>query len=74
MERKFQNYTKKFPELAKLITNAQAGKLSVDVEKLLPKFPADPMATRQASGKTLDVLMPQSAVSARRLGRPHAFK
>jgi len=56
---KFRSYTKEYPQLAKLITDAQAGKLSVDVEKLLPTFPPEPMATRQASGKTLDILMPQ---------------
>lgn len=55
----FAGYKKQFPELAKLITDAQGGKLSVDIEKLLPTFGAEAMATRQASGKTLDALMPQ---------------
>ena len=55
---KFQSYTKQFPQLAKLITDAQAGRFGVDIEKLLPKFEPEPMATRQASGKTLDALMP----------------
>jgi transketolase len=56
---KFQNYSKQFPELAKLITDAEAGKFSVDIEKLLPKFEPEPLATRRASGKTLDAIMPQ---------------
>lgn len=55
----FKNYTKQFPQLAKLITDAQGGKLSVDIDKLLPVFGPEPMATRSASGKTLDALMPQ---------------
>ena len=55
---KFQSYTKQFPQPAKLITDAQAGRFGVDIEKLLPKFNPEPMATRQASGKTLDALMP----------------
>ena len=56
---KFQNYAKQFPELAKIITNAQTGKLGIDIDKLLPTFGPDPIATRAASGKTLDALMPQ---------------
>ncbi len=55
---KFEKYSKQYPELAKLITDAQAGKLSVDIDKLLPTFPAESMSTRAASGKTLDILMP----------------
>ncbi len=55
---KFKKYAAKFPDLAKLITDAQAGKLSIDIDKLLPTFPAEPMSTRVASGKTLDILMP----------------
>jgi transketolase len=50
---KFKNYSKKYPELAKLI-NEPYPKITN-----LPTFPAEPMATRTASGKTLDVLMPQ---------------
>lgn len=55
---KFQSYARQFPELAKIITDAQANKFSVDIEKLLPVFGPEPMATRQASGKTLDAIMP----------------
>jgi transketolase len=55
----FHNYSRQYPELAKLITNADAGKLGIDIEKILPKFDsAAGMATRKASGKTLDALMP----------------
>ncbi len=49
---KFQNYSKQFPELAKLINDPYPEITN------LPTFPAEPMATRTASGKTLDVLMP----------------
>ena len=46
------------PELAKELKDALAGKLAIDESKL-PKFdPATPVATRSASGKTLDALMP----------------
>ncbi len=55
---KFGNYAKQFPDLAKLITDAKADKFGIDIEKLLPKFEPEPMATRQASGKTLDAIMP----------------
>lgn len=50
---KFEKYSKKFPELAKLINNPYPEITN------LPTFPAEPMSTRKASGATLDVLMPQ---------------
>jgi len=49
----FGNYAKQFPDLAKLITNPDT-----DISGLLPQFNPEPMATRQASGKTLDAIMP----------------
>jgi transketolase len=49
----FQQYSKQFPELAKLITNPNPETIN------LPTFGPEPMATRTASGKTLDALMPQ---------------
>lgn len=48
----FRQYSQKYPELAKLIQNPYPEITN------LPTFGAEPMATRQASGKTLDVLMP----------------
>ncbi len=50
---KFQSYAKQFPDFAKLITNPNP-KITE-----LPTFGPDPMATRKASGKTLDAIMPQ---------------
>ena len=58
-EKMFAEYAQKYPELAKEITDAQAGKLSVDIDSLLPEFTAgESMATRSASGATLNALMP----------------
>ncbi len=55
----FAAYARAYPDLAKEITDALAGKVDVDIDALLPKFEAGAsVATRQASGKTLDALMP----------------
>ena len=55
----FDNYAKKYPELAKEITDALAGKLLADIDALLPTFEAgSAVATRSASGKVLSALMP----------------
>ncbi|MBL7215742.1 MAG: transketolase [Phycisphaerae bacterium] len=54
----FDAYAKAYPELAKELTDAIAGGTVIDDSKL-PKFGADKaMATRKASGETLDALMP----------------
>ncbi|MGA2915308.1 MAG: transketolase [Sedimentisphaerales bacterium] len=50
---KFRKYSQKFPELAKIINNPDPTITN------LPTFGPDPLATRSASGKTLDMLMPQ---------------
>jgi transketolase len=50
---KFEKYSKQHPELAKLINNPYPQITN------LPAFPPEPMSTRAASGKTLDILMPQ---------------
>ncbi|MHC5082826.1 MAG: transketolase [Planctomycetota bacterium] len=51
-------YAKAHPELAKELTDAAEGKVSVD-DCLLPTFePGSSLATRAASGKTLNALMP----------------
>jgi transketolase len=55
----FENYTKAYPELAGQFRDAAAGKLPVNLDEILPKFEAgSSIATRVASGKTLDALMP----------------
>ncbi len=55
----FAAYEKQYPELAAKIKTAQAGKLAVDIDSLLPKFEAGTaLATRSASGKTLAAVMP----------------
>lgn len=54
----FDAWAKANPELAKELQDALNGKVAIDDNKL-PKFdPATPVATRSASGKTLQALMP----------------
>jgi len=56
----FAEYAKKYPDLAQQFRDAEAGKLPVNLEEILPKFDTSkPLATRQASGKVLDALMPK---------------
>ena len=56
----FERYAKQYPELAQQYQDAAAGRLPVKIDELLPKFdPSKPVATRQASGKVLDALMPK---------------
>ena len=56
----FADYAKKYPELAGQFRDAAAGKLPVKLDEILPKFePGSSVATRKASGKVLDVLMPK---------------
>jgi transketolase len=58
--RLFENYAKAYPELAGQFRDAAAGKLPVNLDEILPKFEAgSSIATRVASGKTLDALMPK---------------
>ena len=55
----FDKYANEYPELAKEITDALDGKLSVDIDSLMPTFePGSAMATRKASGTVLNALMP----------------
>jgi transketolase len=57
-QKMFDQWAKANPALAKELTDALAGKSALDESKL-PKFdPATPVATRSASGKTLQALMP----------------
>ncbi len=56
----FVQYAGKYPDLAKEFTDAAEGRLPINLDKVLPKFEAGkPMATRQASGKVLDAVMPK---------------
>jgi len=55
----FSKYEKAHPELAKEFRLADEGKLPVDIDKLLPDFEAGAkIATRKASGETLNSVMP----------------
>jgi transketolase len=54
----FEKYKDKFPELAKEFEDSLSGKLPDGWDTALPKFSSQdkPMATRAASGKTLNVI------------------
>jgi transketolase len=54
----YSDYSKKFPELAEQLRRIQKRELPDGWDKNLPVFPADPkgMATRESSGKVLNVL------------------
>jgi transketolase len=62
--RLFKKYEAAYPELAEQFKNAAERKITVDIDHLLPKFDLvkegkpNSVATRVASGKTLDALMP----------------
>jgi transketolase len=55
---KFAEYRKQFPQLADQLDRMQNGQLPDGWDKDLPSFPTDPkgMASRDSSGKTLNVL------------------
>jgi transketolase len=56
----FGEYSNKYPELALEFKDSSEGKLPVNLDELLPKFePGSSIATRKASGKVLDALMPK---------------
>lgn len=56
----FAGYAQVYPDLAKQLQDAAEGRLPVELDEILPKFQPDkPLATRQASGKVLDALMPK---------------
>jgi len=59
-DKMFDQYAKKHPDLAQQFRDAAAEKLPVNIDELLPDFEAgSSVATRKASGKTLDALMPK---------------
>ena len=56
----FAEYAKAYPELAGQFRDATAGKLPVNLDDILPEFEAgSSVATRKASGKVLNALMPK---------------
>lgn len=57
----FEQYAQKYPELAQEFRDAAEGRLPVKLDTILPKFEAGgkPLATREASGKVLDAIMPK---------------
>jgi len=58
--RLLENYDKAHPELARQFREAAERKLPVNLDEILPKFEAgSSIATRVASGKALDALMPK---------------
>lgn len=59
-ERMLKKYGQEYPELEEQFNNAVEGKLGMNIDELLPAFEAGgSMATRKASGKVLDALMPK---------------
>jgi transketolase len=62
--RLFKKYATAYPELAQQFQDGIEGKLNIDIDALLPKFELikdgkpNAIATRSASGKALDALMP----------------
>jgi len=56
----FAGYARTYPELAKKIRQAEAGELPVNLDDLLPEYEAGAsVATRKASGETLNSVMPE---------------
>lgn len=56
--RLFEEYAREYPELAEKIRLAETGKTPINIDDLLPEFEAGTsMATRKASGETLNSLM-----------------
>ncbi len=57
----FARYAAQYPDLARQFTDAAEGRLPVAIEEVMPKFEAGgkAIATREASGKVLDALMPK---------------
>jgi transketolase len=56
----FEGYAKQYPDLAKEFTSVAAGKITVNLDEILPTFKAgESLATRSASGKVLAAIMPK---------------
>jgi len=58
-EKMLAEYAKAHPESAKLFNDTTCGKLPVNLDEILPEFEAGTsVATRKASGKVIDAVMP----------------
>lgn len=57
-QKEFDAWASANPQMAKELTDALSGKVAIDTAKLPTFDPAKPVATRSASGKTLEALMP----------------
>ena len=57
-QKQFDAWAKANPDIAKELNNALAGKIKIDISQLPTFDPDKPVATRSASGKTLETLMP----------------
>ena len=56
----FEKYAEAYPELAEQLRDAADSKLSINIDELLPRFEAgSSIATRKASEKVLDAVMPR---------------
>jgi transketolase len=56
----FEKYAETYPDLAQQFRNACEGRLPVNLDDVLPSFDVNtPLATRRASGKILDAVMPK---------------
>jgi transketolase len=56
----FDKYAEAHPDLAEQFNDAAEGKLPIKLDAFLPKFePGSSVATRKASGKVLDAIMPR---------------
>jgi len=56
----FDEYIRAYPDLAQQFRDAEAEKLPVNLDEILPKFETgSSIATRKASGRVLDALMPK---------------
>jgi len=59
-DKMFEDYARAYPELAQQFRDAAAGKPGVNLDEILPAFEAgSSIATRKASGKVLDAVMPK---------------
>jgi transketolase len=59
-EKLFKQYAQSYPDLAKQFEDWSAGKININMDENMPKFEAGSgLATRQASGKVLNALMPK---------------
>ena len=56
----FIDYTETHPDLAEQFRDAAEGKVGINLDEILPKFDVgNSVATRKASGKVLDAVMPK---------------